>query len=223
MKKLIITLLITVFFISGCSIIKVSNQSVSDVLETILYVDNNLKNTYMNGYELYLPQGVKIVDKKDYNLEIKDSNNYYYLYIDTIAYHYKTENTFKENTGHYYSKRIDANGKTGYIDITENGDYYFVVTMYNYAKIESYVLKKNFDKALVNMCYLLSTIKYNDKVINEYVGDKGTVFQEERFNIFDSDAENDSFLTYEKEYGTYKDKIENNVDNDVIDIDEIVE
>ncbi len=222
MKKIIITLLITIFLTSGCTIIKVSNQTVNDVLKTVLYVDNNLKNTYMNGYEFYLPKGVKIVDKKDFNLEIKDSNNLYYLYIDTIAYYYKTKTTFNENRNHYFSQRINFNNKEGYIDIVDDDKYYFIVAMYNYAKIEAYVLKEDFSKVLTNMCYLLSTIKYNDKVISDYVGDKGTVFQEERFNIFDSKSENDNFLTYEKEYGTYKDKIVNN-DTDIIEIDEIVE
>ena len=95
--------------------------------------------------------------------------------------------------------------------------------MYNYAKVETYILKDNFNSSLMNMCSLLSTIKYNDKVITGYVGDKKTIYQEERFNIFDSEAENDNFLKYEDEYGTYKESIVINKDNDVIEIDEIVE
>ena len=35
------------------------------------------------------------------------------------------------------------------------------------------------------MSYILSTIKFNDEVINKYIGSKGTVSQEEDFNIFD--------------------------------------
>ena len=177
----------------------------------------------MEGYELYLPQGVKIVDKADYNLKIKDKESYYYLYIDTIAYHYKRDNLYEGNNNHFYSKKFINNGKIGYIDIIENGDYYFIVLMYNYAKIESYVLKENFDTSFMNMCYLLRTVRYNDSVIDGYVGNKSTIFQEEKFNIFDSNAENDNFLKYEEEYGTYKDTIDVNKNNDIIELDEIVE
>ena len=223
MKKLWITLLVSLCFISGCSIIKVTDSSVDDIFNTILYVDNNLSNTFMEGYELYLPQGVKIVDKADYNLKIKDNKSYYYLYIDTIAYHYKVENAFTENYNHFYSKKITYNGKIGYIDIVSKDDYYFVVLMYNYAKIESYVRKENFNSVMMNMCQILSSIKYNDSVITGYVGNDKTVTQEERFDIFDSNMENDNFLKYESEYGTYKEKIDVNKDNDIIDVDETIE
>ena len=223
MKKLWITLLMSICFISGCSVIRVSTKGVTDILETILYVDNKLSNTYMDGYELYLPQGVKVVDKKEYNLKIKDNINYYYLYIDTIAYHYKVENSFNENYNHLYSKKILHNGKIGYVDITDQGDYYFVVAMYNYAKIESFVRKSDFNSVMMNMCSILSSIKYNDSVINRYVGDNKTVLQEERFDIFDSNIENDNFLKYESEYGTYKEKIDVSKDNDVVDVDETIE
>ena len=36
-------------------------------------------------------------------------------------------------------------------------------------------------------------------------------------------VENDNFLKYEDEYGTYKENIVINKDNDIIEIDEIVE
>lgn len=223
MKKLLVIFLISLCFISGCTINKVSDESVSDIFDTILYVDNDLSNTYMEGYSLYLPKGVTIVDKSDYNLKIKDNTNYYYLYIDTVAYYYKTENAFIENQNHFYSKKLYDKGKIGYVDITVNGDYYFVVVMYNYTKIESYVKKENFTSALMNMCSILSSIKYNDKVIEGNVGSDKMTMQEERFNIFDSNIENDNFLKYEAEYGTYKEKIDINKDNDVIDVDETIE
>jgi len=223
LKKLLITLLISLFFISGCAITKVSNKSISEIFETILYVDNNLSNTYMEGYSLYLPKGTKVIDKKDYNLKIKDNKNYYYLYVDTIAYYYKTKNSYKENSNHFFSKKIDYNGKIGYVDIVNKDDYYFIVLMYNYTKIETYVKKEDFNSSLMNMSSILSSIKYNDSVIEGYVGNEKMTIQEERFNIFDSNIENDNFLKYESEYGTYKEKIDVNVDNDIIDVDETIE
>ena len=95
--------------------------------------------------------------------------------------------------------------------------------MYNYSKIETYVLKKDFDVSFINMCSILSSVKYNDSIIKNYVGKEGHVFQEEKFNIFNSKEENDKFLKYEEEYGTYKETIVPNKDNDIIDIDDVIE
>ncbi len=220
MKKLLITLLLAVFLMTGCNV--VSSKSVTDVFETILYVSNNLSNTYMEGYSLYLPQGIKLIDKSDYNLVIQDKKNKYYLYIDLIAYYYKTDNLYEEKNSHFYSKKISYNNKNGYIDVVENNNNYFVTLMYNYAKIESVIKKEDFNDALVSMCSILSTIKYNDNIIDGMVGREGMVFQEERFNLFESSKENDNFLKYENEYGTYKSQIKINED-DVIDIEESVE
>ena len=177
----------------------------------------------MDGYSFYLPRGLKIEDKSDYNLKIKDKKNYYYLYIDTIAYYYKTPNTYEKRSDHYFSEIINHNGISGYVDISDTGDNYFVVLMYNYAKIESYVAKKDFSESFMSMCNILSTIKYNNAIISDYVGKKGTTFQEEKFNIFNSNEEIDNFLKYEEEYGTYKEKIDIKKDNDIIDIEDIVE
>ena len=223
MRKLWITLLISLCFVSGCSIKEVSNKSVSSIFETVLYVENNLINTHMDGYSLYLPKGVTIIDKSDYNLKIKDNKNDYYLYIDTIAYHYKVSNSFVEKSNHFFSQKINYNGKTGYIDITEKGNYYFLVVMYNYAKVESFIPKEEFSSALMNICSILSSIKYNDSVISGYTDKNKNITQEERFNIFDSNIENDNFLKYESEYGTYKEKIDIGKDNDVINVDETIE
>ncbi len=215
MKKLFVTLLM-LGLLTGC--MKVSDKSVSDLFETILYIDNNLSNTYMDGYSFYLPQGLKITNKSDYNLVIEEGKQRYYLYIDTIAYYYKTDNLYNENNSHFYSKKFSHNNKIGYVDIVDNGNNYFVVIMYNYAKIEAYIEKTDFNKSLISICQILSTVKYNNAIINNYVGKKGITYHEEKFNIFGTEVENDNFLKYEAEYGTYKSPINKN--DDVIDVEE---
>ena len=223
MKKLLSIFLISLCFISGCTVSRISDESINGIFDTILYVDNNLSNTYMEGYSLYLPKGVKLVDKSDYNLKIKDNKYYYYLYVDTVAYYYKVENSFNEKNNNFFSQKINHNGKIGYVDITANSDYYFVVIMYNYTKIEAYVKKEDLGNSVIIMSSILSSVKYNDKVIEDRVGSDKMTMQEERFNIFDSNIENDNFLKYEAEYGTYKEVIDVNKDNDVIDVDETIE
>lgn len=218
MKKIFVALLMIVL-LTGC--VKVSDKSVSDLFETILYVDNNLSNAYMDGYSFYLPQGLKIINKSDYNLVIQDNNQEYYLYIDTIAYYYNTDNLYTENSSHFYSKKFSYNDKKGYVDIVDNGNNYFVVIMYNYAKIEAYIEKESFNKSLISICQILSTIKYNNAIISNHIGNNGVTYQEEKFNIFGTEVENDNFLKYEAEYGTYKNPINKN--DDVIDVEEVIE
>lgn len=223
MKKILITVFLTFLLVTGCKIEKISNRSVNDILSSVLYKDNKLVNTYMNGFEFYLPQGMKITDKSDYNLVIKDQKNSYYLYVDTIAYYYHVKNSYIEDNSHFYSKKILYQDKEGFIDIVDKGNYYFVVLMYNYSKMEAYVLKDEFDISIISMCSILNSVKFNDYVIKDYVGKDGSAYQEEKFNIFDSKEENDKFLKYEEEYGTYKESIVPNKDNDVIEIDDVVE
>ena len=219
MRKYLIILIVSLTFFTGCSIKKIETGSLKNIFETVLFSKKKLSNTYMDGYKFYLPRGVTIENKNDFNLKLKDQKAYYYLYVDTIAYHYKTNNTFTENSKNFYSEILENGNISGYVDIEEVGDHYFIVIMYNYAKIESYVKKDYLDEAVTNASYILSTISFNDKVIDEYVGSKGTATKEEAFDIFDSKKESDSFLTYEKEYGTYKEPIVID-DNDVVDIEE---
>lgn len=212
MKKFLFLLLVITFFATGCSV--VNYDSVNTIIDTILYKDTKLSNTNFEGYSFYLPQGTKIVDKNDYNFKIKDNDNYYYLYIDTIAYHYQTKNEYDINLDHFYTKELSYDNMFGYIDINEINDKYFIVIMYNYAKIECYVSKDNFKDVIANMCSLLASIKYNDKVIDAYIDSDKSISQEEEFDIFSSKNENDNFLKYEQEYDNYEENDKNTGIND---------
>ena len=107
MRKYLIILIVSLTFITGCAIKKVETDSINNIFDTVLYRDKKLSNTHMEGYKFYLPKGVTIVDKKDYNLKLKDNKAYYYLYVDTIAYHYKKNNTFNGNSIGVYIKNSD--------------------------------------------------------------------------------------------------------------------
>ena len=77
--------------------------------------------------------------------------------------------------------------------------------MYNYSKIEGYVDKKDLRNALNDMAYILSSIKYNDNVIENLLGDeKYNLSENQKYNIFNVKKNNTStFLKYEKDYDTY--------------------
>lgn len=220
MKKILIILLITVFIITGCDIYTINYNSVSDMINTILYKETKLTNNSFEGYSFYLPQGTKIVDKSDYNLKIKDSDYYYYLYVDTIAYHYQTKNSLDISQNSFYSSELKNGDLFGYVDIKDVNGKYFVVIMYNYAKIEGYVPKDKLNIAFAYMCSILSSIKYNDKIIATYIGSNEDISREESFDIFSSKNENDNFLTYEQEYGVYEEEDNLQKDEDRIELQE---
>jgi len=207
----------TIVLCTGCSISKVNITSINNIIDTILYGDNKIYNTFMEGYKFYLPKGMKITDKQDFNIKIKNNDNYYFLYIDTVAYYFRTNNRFLSDDTHFYSQRIDYGDKIGFIDITEESDGYFVVLMYNYAKVEAYVEKDDLNDALISICSILSSVEYNDDTISKRIQSNGSSGQEEEFDIFASKKENDNFLTYKEEYGTYSGTIIN--DPDIVDVE----
>ena len=215
MKKYLCLTLLIIFF-CGCSITMVKDESFESIIDTVLYKDTDLFNVSFEGYKFYLPRGVSVSLKKQYNLEIKDKNNYYYLYVDTIAYYYKTKVEHKEDKEIFYSKNLEHNGNFGYIDITKVDGKYFLEIMYNYAKIEAYILEEDLYDSFFNMCYILSTIDYYDSAISYKLSNKDLVTASEEFNIFQSKKDSDNFLEYVEEFDNYDG--ENNKDN-VIDQD----
>lgn len=207
----------------GCAITKVKEESFDSIIDTVLYKDANLFNTSFEGYKFYLPRGASVSEKKEYNLEIKDQTNYYYLYVDTIAYYYKTKADHKVDEKIFYSKNLEHNGNFGYIDISKVDNKYFLEIMYNYSKIEAYVTEENLYDSFFNMCYILSTIDYYDSAINYRLSNKDLVTSTEEFNIFTSKKDADNFLEYVEEFDTYDGEEEknnnnnNNQDGDIID------
>ena len=78
--------------------------------------------------------------------------------------------------------------------------------MYNYAKIESNVKKSHLNEALSNMAYILSSIKYNDDIVENLLGEeKYNLSDNESYNIFKAKkTTSDNFLKYADEYGNYE-------------------
>ena len=185
MKK-IIGIFLIVLVITGCSIKKVSNDSFDSIINSVLYEESNLSNVNFDGYKFYLPRGSKIYDKDLSNIEIRSGNNTYYLYVDMISYYYKTKKDHDDDTSIFYSKSLNYNNKNGYIDISKIDNKYFIEVMYNYAKIECYVLESNLYDAFTNICYILSTISYNDSTIKYRLNDEEFKSTGEEFDIFKS-------------------------------------
>ena len=216
MKKIISLALILILF-TGCSIMKVDEESFDSIINTVLLTDTKLANTSFDGYKFYLPRGVIVNEKKQANLEISDKKNNYYLYVDMISYYYKTKESHKVDNSIFYSKTLNSNNGFGYVDISKVNNKYFIEMMYNYAKIEAYVDDTNLYDAFLNICYILSTIDYNESIINYKLSNKELETTTEEFDIFKSKKDDDDFLQYIEEFDQYDDNKNTGQDQDSLD------
>ena len=74
--------------------------------------------------------------------------------------------------------------KYGYLEINKYKDLYLVEFMYNYAKIEALVQEEDINDVVLNASYILSTIKFNSKVIKIMLNDNYFINKEERYDLF---------------------------------------
>ena len=219
MKKYICLTLVLIL-LTGCNIKKVEEESFDSIINTVLFNDTNLGNVSFEGYKFYLPRGSIVDAKKQYNLEIKNDKNYYYLYVDIISYYYKTKENHQVDNNLFYSKTLNYKDNFGYIDISKIGNKYFLEVMYNYAKIETYVLEDDLYDAFLDICYILSTIDFNDSAISYKLSNQELETTSEEFDIFKSKKDNDNFLQYIEEFDKYENESNTSKDEDIIETEE---
>lgn len=197
MKKIL--LLGCLLLLCGCSIVRIDTNSVDNIVSVVLSKNNDLYNQIGKGYKYYVPRGVSYIDTNDYNDVLYSDGNYYYLYIDVISYYYNVSKEYIEDQNAYYSRKIDINGKQGYLEINQqdNGRY-FIEFMYNYSKIEVEADRDDINDIVLNTSYILSTVKFNDNVI-KVILDEDFLVSEEKYDIFTSKKETDNFLKLEDE------------------------
>lgn len=211
MKKIVVLLSAIMLLMTGCSVTKLDSSDLGKNVKILLSEKSSLYNVFYDGYKYYLPKGVGFVTKDDYNAVLKDSvGNKYYLYVDAIGYYNKIENTYKVNNKSHYSKKLDYNKKTGYIQIDEVDSSYYIQFVYNYAKLEALVDKKDLTSTISNMCYILRSVKFNDKILDSLIGENTLDYKEENYSLFDSNSSNETFLGVVEKYETddYKKDLE---------------
>ena len=168
MKKIILIFSL-VLILTGCSVVRIDTSSIDNILNVVLTKKNTLYNQVGQGYKYYLPMGVTYIESDDSNDILYCNGIYYYLYVDTISYYYKTKIDYKENSNVYYSKLLtkkDGFKHSGYVEIEEKYGLYYLKFVYNYARIEAMVDEENLYDTLLKTSYILSTIKYNDDIVN---------------------------------------------------------
>lgn len=169
MKKFAIVLLVLLVLLTGCSIVRIDTTDIDSILNAVLTKSNKLYNQVGQGYKYYVPAGVTYIDTDDFNNILYCNGTYYYLYIDLIDYYNKTNIEYEENNNAYYSKIIDTSDGfkyPGYIEINKAGkSMYHIDFVYNYSKVEALVEKSKLNESVLNISYILSTIKYNRNVV----------------------------------------------------------
>ncbi|MDD2203330.1 MAG: hypothetical protein PHD78_02995 [Bacilli bacterium] len=208
MKKIFVLLLIFPFVLMGCTVVEVNDKDLNKIVDTILGKNLNLHNQTSNGYKYYLPRGTRVIDSTSYNEKLFSDGYKYYLYVDIVNYHFKKDVSYEENMDAYFSKKLDYNKKQGYLEITEIKNLYFVEMMYNYSKIEVFVSKDNIKDAVINASYILSSLNFNDTIIETLFNETSIDLNEEKFKLFEPKREEGNFLDYVKEYDQYEDTID---------------
>ena len=203
MKKTILFLFVLLF--TGCSMVNINTDNYLKNINNILNRKNKYTSENAIGYQYKLPVGVTRVESNESNEVLVSRNEKYYLYADLVSYYYKTENKYNVDKKAFLSSELKTKDKYGYVEVNKDNGKYFVEMMYNYSKIESYVEEKDLRDTLNNMAYILSSIKYNDDVIENLLGDeKYNLSANQKYNIFTVKKNNSSsFIKYERDYDTY--------------------
>ena len=201
--------------------VRINTNSVDNIINVILSKNNHLYNRVGKGYKYYVPRGVNYIDTDELNDKLYSNGDYYYLYIDAVSYYYNIDFEYQVDDNAYYSRLIDINDKKGYLEInkTEN-DKYYIEFMYNYSKIETIVDYDDINNAILNASYILSTVKFNNNVIKIMLNEEYFVNKEEKYDIFNSKKQSDTFLKYESDEN--KEMIDDS-NNSQGELEEIVE
>ena len=196
MKKIFIFLLI---FVTGCSVVRIDTDSIDNIVSVVLSKNNTLYNQIGNGYKYYIPRGVSHIDTNELNETLYFNGNYYYLYVDIVSFLYQTEIDYDENDTSYYSKKINNDNGSGYLEINEIDNKYYVEFVYNYAKIETIVNKDDLKDAILNASYILSTIKYNYNTIKLMLNDDYFTNKTGKYDEYSSKEESNKFQLFVEE------------------------
>lgn len=200
MKKLII-LIVCFTLLCGCT--KINNDNINDIINSVVSSDNDRANQYRNGYKFYLPNNFSTIKIDDKNNVFKENDIKYYMFVDIVSYYHKVENKYQVNEKAYYSSLINYNNKSGYVEVNVKNDKYLIEIMYNYAKIEVIVNSNDIASAITNSLIILTSVNYNDDIIDNLLEEDVLNYSEETFNIFETNSNDSNFLKVVEEYDNY--------------------
>ena len=169
-------------------------MSIDEIIDYTSNSNLDINNEYRSGYKYYRPGGVGVSTQNNYNEILVRQDYEMYFYVDVISYYNKVVKKYEVNENAYYSKEINNNDKFGYIEINKYNDYFLLEIMYNYAKIEVIIDEKRINEAVSYAMIILSSIKYNDEIINNLMGDNVLDYKEIDFDIFKTNNQDSNVL-----------------------------
>ena len=183
MKKILIVLSILV--LAGCTS-KIDKEYLKNTNEySKIVACETYANTTAKGFKYYKPRDFSLLEATDNNHTLLHNSNKYFLSVDINAYHDKMKYSYTEKSDVYLSKKLDFNdGKTGYIEINEgNNSYFYIKVLYNYSSIEVSVRENEIEEALIDSMIILSSIRYNDNVIENIINEGDLDTRENTYEI----------------------------------------
>ena len=198
MKKVLI-LISLIFLITGCSNIK--DLTYDEIVQNFGTVSSRT-NTYRTGYKYYLPRGMQVNDSTLFNEVLEDGKYTYYLYVDAVSYLNQVSYDYQVDNSILFSTAIKNGDYFGFVEVklVENNKY-LVEIMYNYAKIEVIVDKKDIKLSMISAISILRSIEYNDNIIANLLEDDVLNYAEEEMDIFNTNGnDNETVLIDPDDY-----------------------
>ncbi len=194
MRKIVLCLLILIL-ITGCTVVRIDTSNIDTIVDVVLSKNNTLYNRVGRGYKYYVPRGVTYIDTAELNEKLYSKGNYYYLYVDTISFYEQIDVEYTPHQDVYYSRKFSKDNGfkyDGYLEIKEQDDLYYITFVYNYARIESVVSKRDINDVVLNSAYILSTIQFNSDVIELMIDSDKLDNREERYEVFKNNKDDSS-------------------------------
>lgn len=167
MKKIII--FISSFLLVGCTTSISNTLSIDEAVNEVLIKNKDITNTSGKGFKYYKPRDFSILEDNTYNQVLLNDGDKYYLNLDINGYYNKIKEEPKIDSSLFYSKIFSHNNINGYVEIRQRNSYFYIKMMYNYSYIEVSVEESYLKQAVINSIIILSSIKYNDKVIENLI------------------------------------------------------
>lgn len=212
MKRILLIILI-VLTTTGCMIVE--NASIDSLIESAVKNKYEIVNKYNGGFKYYLPRELRSVSTDEFNEIIKSKNNDYYLYVDLVAYHNKKTPLIEEDPNIFYSKEFNKGDKVGILNIKEVEDNYFVNIYFNYSSIEVKCKKSELNNCVSNSLVMITTVKYNDDVIDNLINSNEFSSYEEKIDVFKKNTDTGDVIDVDEE-DVYSGNEEDDYDPDVI-------
>ena len=215
MKKILIVIVTILVLTTGCSnVLNLKNASVDTIVDKTINSKYKLDNHINRGFKYYLPRELAVIKQDEQNEIIKYDEYDFYLYVDLISYYNKKDVNYEKNDDIYYSRVLLKDEKKGLVNIDVTSDEDYIKVTYNYATIETKINNDDINNVISNIMIILSSITYNDDVIENILASNSHLGKDEVVDVFDNKKNDNTYLDIEET--EYTGNEEEDYDPDVI-------